>query len=117
MTVALDLHPLRTRTTETTTPDTWSSPAGGLWVAQGAEGYRGMIELRGSFYVASGPDNHHLGTFRSLNQAKRAVDPSRAEGAFADPDDRADFVGAMVAAVTGLCALAAAVTAVVNLVG
>jgi hypothetical protein len=98
-------------------PAQWRNPENGLWVAADGIAYRGMIELRGDFYVASGPDNRHLGTFRTLNQAKRSVDPIRGTGPLADPDDRADLAGAIAASITGALALAVAIAGVVNLVG
>ncbi|WBU37937.1 hypothetical protein [Homoserinibacter sp. YIM 151385] len=96
---------------------TWSSPDAGLWVARSAETYLGMIELRGRFYAVSGADAQKLGTYRGLAQAKRTIDPSRPTGPLADRDDRADLVGTLIAAGTGLIALAAAVAGVIELAG
>lgn len=122
MTAVLERPTFGTTSTASTapaldTPAAWNTPETGLWVASDGSTYRGMVELRGDFYVASGSDNRHLGTYRTLAQAKRAVDPIRGEGALADSDDRADLLGAVAASITGAFALAAAIAAVINLVG
>jgi hypothetical protein len=93
----------------------WRSPEPGLWVADGGADYRGMVELRGDVFVASGADSRHLGVFHTMDQAKRAIDPDTAGGIRDDADARADLVGMLIAAATGALALTAAIAGMLDL--
>ena len=57
----------------------WSSPGRGLWVASDGHFYRGMIERAGTQYICTDGQGRSLGTFASLDEAKRSIDCAELE--------------------------------------
>lgn len=68
-------HRRATSTRPRSTPLVWRSPERHLWVATGDGEYAGMTQYdRRAGYTATGPTAAPLGRYRSLDEAKAAIE-------------------------------------------